>query len=67
MAKVWSTKLPSKQEELDAVPRKLNILLNTDTLAAADNLFVNYPLDLQNFPIAFLQLKKAQQQERGRR
>ena len=45
----------------DAVPSKLNVL-TTDTLAA-DDLFINYPSDLPNFPIAFPQLEKAQRDD----
>ena len=41
----------------DAVPNKPNVL-NVDSLAPED-LFINYPSDLPNFPIAFPQLERA--------
>ena len=44
---------------LDVGPSKLKVS-DTDTLAV-DDLFINYPTDLPNFPIAFPQLEKAQQ------
>ena len=44
--------------DTDAVPSKINVL--EDNLTAQD-LFINYPLDLPNFPLAFPQLEKAQQ------
>ena len=45
----------------DDVPNRLNVL---DTLAMED-LFINYPSYLPNFPIAFAQLEKAQQNDQA--